>query len=68
MVKKEKEKANVSTKSGGGSCRFEVTNEPQPEVPDFISSFLLDGTCERSLFFPLAFSRSPFFVTSHSDV
>ena len=26
--------------------------------PDFISSFLLDGTYERSLFFPLTFSRS----------
>ena len=32
--------------------------EPQPDVPDFISSFLFDGTCERPLLFPLAFSRA----------
>ena len=32
---------------------------PQAEVPDFISSFpLMLLTCERSLLFPLAFSRS----------
>ena len=35
-----------------------TTNEPQPEVPDFISSFLFDGTCERLLELPLTFSRA----------
>ena len=34
------------------------TNEPQPEVPDFISSFLFDGTFnvdERTLITPIGF-------------
>ena len=46
------------------------THEPQPEVPDFISSFLFDGTCEGPLIFPLAFSGAlslPLLVTSKSQ-
>ena len=46
-----------------GMWKLQAGSKEQPEVADFISSFLLDGTYERSLLFPLAFSRS-----SYSDV
>ena len=41
-----------------------TTNEPQPEVPDFISSFLLDGTYERGR----CSSLSPSLALTYSDV
>ena len=37
---------------------------PQPEVPDFISSFLLDGTYERGR----CSSLSPSLALTYSDI
>ena len=51
-------KRRIPRVDGDGSCWLEqgTTNEPQPEFPDIISSFLFDGYMREVVFF--FFSRS----------